>query len=173
MFCANCGNEINNDAKFCHNCGNEMPLLKETPWNDFSLRETNSYMIQNISNNEIENASEIIEEPMGTPMLRRSKKNKKKNKVNDTTIQKISTTDSSGNIINNITLVNSKSLKSKWIAFFLCLFLGGLGFHRFYVGKYWTGVLYLFTLGLCGIGWIIDLVAILLGGFKDCYGNLL
>lgn len=51
--------------------------------------------------------------------------------------------------------------KSKWTAFFLCLFLGILGVHKFYEGKVWWGVLYLFTYGLCCIGIIVDLIAIL------------
>lgn len=51
--------------------------------------------------------------------------------------------------------------KNKWIAFFLCLFLGAIGAHRFYEGKIGTGILYLFTLGLCGIGVLIDLIIIL------------
>ena len=38
--------------------------------------------------------------------------------------------------------------KSFITALLLVLFLGGLGAHRFYVGKTGTGVLYLFTLGL-------------------------
>lgn len=51
--------------------------------------------------------------------------------------------------------------KNKWVAFFLCLFLGFLGAHRFYEGKIFTGILYLCTLGLGGIGVIVDLVRIL------------
>ena len=47
-------------------------------------------------------------------------------------------------------------------AFFLCLFLGYLGAHKFYEGKVGMGILYLFTLGLCGIGWIVDCILILL-----------
>lgn len=50
--------------------------------------------------------------------------------------------------------------KNKWVAFFLCLFLGFLGAHRFYEGKIVTGILYLCTLGLCGIGVLVDLVKI-------------
>lgn len=59
------------------------------------------------------------------------------------------------------------SKKSKMTALFLCIFLGGLGIHRFYVGKIGTGILYLLTLGLFGIGWFIDLILIATGTFRD------
>ncbi len=52
--------------------------------------------------------------------------------------------------------------RNKWVAFFLCLFLGYLGAHKFYEGKTGTGILYLFTVGLFGIGWIIDCIILLL-----------
>lgn len=51
--------------------------------------------------------------------------------------------------------------KNKWTAFFLCLFLGFLGAHKFYEGKAGMGILYIFTVGLFGIGVIIDLIKIL------------
>lgn len=52
-------------------------------------------------------------------------------------------------------------VKNKWVAFFLCLFLGFLGAHKFYEGRAGAGILYLFTFGLCGIGWLIDCVVLL------------
>lgn len=60
--------------------------------------------------------------------------------------------------------------KSKWVTFFLCLFFGCFGVHRFYTGKVGTGVLYLFTGGIGMIGVIIDLIRILFGGFHDKNG---
>ena len=49
----------------------------------------------------------------------------------------------------------------KWVAFVLCLLLGYLGVHKFYEGKAGMGILYLFTAGLFGIGWIVDIISIL------------
>ena len=51
---------------------------------------------------------------------------------------------------------------NKWVAFTLCILLGILGAHKFYEGKGGMGILYLFTAGLLGIGWIMDIIAILL-----------
>lgn len=45
--------------------------------------------------------------------------------------------------------------------FVLCLLLGYFGAHKFYEGKVGMGVLYLFTLGLFGIGWFVDLIVLL------------
>lgn len=51
---------------------------------------------------------------------------------------------------------------NKWIALALCILLGYLGLHRFYEGKIWTGILWLLTGGLCGVGIIVDAVLIVL-----------
>ena len=45
------------------------------------------------------------------------------------------------------------------IGYLLWLF-GFLGAHRFYYGRPVTGTLWLFTLGLLGIGWLVDLFLI-------------
>ena len=43
------------------------------------------------------------------------------------------------------------------VAWLLLAFLGLLGIHRMYMGKWLTGLLYLFTGGLLGVGYIYDL----------------
>jgi len=48
---------------------------------------------------------------------------------------------------------------SKTVGYLLWLF-GFTGAHRFYFGKPVTGVIWFFTLGLFGIGWLIDLFLI-------------
>ena len=42
------------------------------------------------------------------------------------------------------------------VAWILLTFLGLLGVHRMYLGKWLTGIIYLFTLGLFGLGIIYD-----------------
>jgi TM2 domain-containing membrane protein YozV len=51
---------------------------------------------------------------------------------------------------------------SNGIAYLLWLggFFGFCGLHRFYLGKPLTGLLWLFTIGLLGIGQLIDLLLI-------------
>ena len=61
-----------------------------------------------------------------------------------------------------------------WLTtFLLCLFCGGLGVHRYYVGKIGTGILYTLTAGLFGIGYLVDFIKILCGKFTDKDGNLI
>jgi TM2 domain-containing membrane protein YozV len=66
--------------------------------------------------------------------------------------------------------VQRTSDKDFWVTLLLCFFLGVLGIHRFYVGKIGTGLLWLFTGGLFGIGYIVDLIFIITGNFTDKQG---
>jgi TM2 domain-containing membrane protein YozV len=53
----------------------------------------------------------------------------------------------------------SNKTHSKTIGYLLWIF-GFTGAHRFYFGKPVTGAIWFFTLGLLGIGWLIDLFLI-------------
>jgi hypothetical protein len=60
--------------------------------------------------------------------------------------------------------------RSRLIALLLCALLGYLGLHRFYVGKFATGFLWLLTGGLFGVGYVIDTILIAAGAFRDRHG---
>ncbi|MGN0448009.1 MAG: TM2 domain-containing protein [Acutalibacteraceae bacterium] len=66
-----------------------------------------------------------------------------------------------------------KSPKSRGVAIVLCIFLGALGIHRFYTEKVGTGILWLLTGGLFGIGTIVDFFMLLFGAFTDNSGRRL
>ena len=50
--------------------------------------------------------------------------------------------------------------KSVGVAYLWWFFLGLFGGHHFYLGRTALGLLYLFTLGLCGLGWLADMVTL-------------
>jgi TM2 domain-containing membrane protein YozV len=54
------------------------------------------------------------------------------------------------------------AMKSSGIAYLLwcACFFGIFGLHRFYAGKMLTGILWLLTAGLLGIGQLVDLILI-------------
>ena len=61
---------------------------------------------------------------------------------------------------------------SQLIALLLCIFLGYIGIHRFYLGYIGIGILQIITVGGCGIWALIDLIRIITGdlGPKDGSG---
>lgn len=61
--------------------------------------------------------------------------------------------------------------KSQVVALILAILLGGIGIHRFYLGHIGMGILYLLTGGLCGIGWLIDIILIATGSLEPKDGS--
>ena len=59
------------------------------------------------------------------------------------------------------------------VTLLLCLFVGFLGVHRFYVGKVGTGILHLITLGFFGLWTLIDLIMIVMGKFTNKEGKFI
>jgi TM2 domain-containing membrane protein YozV len=58
-----------------------------------------------------------------------------------------------------------------WIVtLLLSILLGGLGIDRFYAGSIGLGVLKLITFGGFGLWWLIDIILLVTGNYKDGSG---
>ncbi len=67
--------------------------------------------------------------------------------------------------------MKDKHWHEKYRVLALCVSIFGIfGAHRYYTGKYWTGLLYTLTCGLFFIGWITDLGKIIKGTYRDSDG---
>ena len=66
---------------------------------------------------------------------------------------------------------NNLSNKNRTVVSVLCFLVGCLGIHYFYVNRIGMGILYLFTGGLFGIGWLVDVIRTLSGVFPDENGR--
>ena len=56
------------------------------------------------------------------------------------------------------------------ITLVLAILVGGLGIDRFYTGSIILGVLKLVTFGGLGLWWLIDLIMLVTGSYKDGNG---
>ena len=68
-------------------------------------------------------------------------------------------------------MVQMNSEKDWIITLILSILVGSLGIDRFYSGSILLGVLKLFTLGGLGLWWLIDLIMLVTGNYKDGDGN--
>lgn len=65
------------------------------------------------------------------------------------------------------------SPKRKSIVLILAILFGIWGIHRFYVKRWGTGLIWLFTFGLFGIGYILDIICIAVDAFRDKDGLII
>ena len=70
--------------------------------------------------------------------------------------------------------VNEQYSDRNWlITLILCVVVGKLGVHRFYCGKIGTGILWLLTGGCFLVGYILDIIAVAQGKFRDIDGKII
>ena len=58
------------------------------------------------------------------------------------------------------TLLAPAPRRSTGAAYLFLILLGGVGGHHFYLGNTARGILYVFTLGLLGVGVVVDFVSL-------------
>ena len=62
---------------------------------------------------------------------------------------------------------NERGNHMAWVKFAICFFLGFFGVHKFMEKKTGMGLLYLFTMGLFGFGWLYDCGKYLISAIKS------
>ncbi len=73
----------------------------------------------------------------------------------------------------SLTTIEERSPRNRVLAITLAVFFGYWGVHRFYTGRFWTGLLMFLTGGGFLVWWIIDVLILLTGRFKDGEGRVL
>lgn len=134
MFCSNCGEKILEDYEYCPNCGTK-------------VKGTDS-AVENYAN-----PDQSLNQYKVCPVCGAKMPEDAYYCLNCGSL--FQTCD------NNDTIDDVGQWRNKWVTLVLCILLGWLGVHRFYQGKIVTGILYLFTIGLLGIGWLVDILIII------------
>lgn len=144
--CINCGAKLSDDAKFCDYCGDEQPV-QQAPAPAANLQQTQP----------VQSTQPIVINNIITPQ-------------NDNPPVPSANTAPQYNAAAYQTPINVSN-KSKNVDLVLCIFLGYFGIHKFYEGKIFWGIVYFFTYGICGIGWIVDIIRIACGAATDKQGR--
>lgn len=144
-FCQLCGAQVSESDVICPNCGKQ---LKESVFCKYCGAQIDKHVV--ICPKCGRQVGEVQQTPVQQPQIVINNANTSSN---------VNTNNNGGGMM--------YPYKSKMTALLLCIFVGFLGAHRFYVGKIGTGLIWLCTFGLGGVGVIFDLLMIILGSFRD------
>jgi len=159
-YCQFCGKEIDEEALFCPFCGKSLAVAQASDSAFAYQQETKDQEFQRPLYDEGVEGQDIYDEIFADSQANEH--------YYDDLNQKYSTYSagqanrSSGATYNTYNYYGANAnlkAKNKWISLLLCL-TTGFG-HKFYEEKYGMGILYIFTGGLFGIGWLVDLIKIL------------
>lgn len=143
MYCQNCGHEMPENVIVCPDCG---------------AKQAGKKFCQHCG-------KVIDEECVVCPQCGKQVKELQQQKQEPQQVIINNTNNNSSNAVASAhAYANSGGhgrMLNKWVAVLLCFFLGGIGAHKFYEGKVVMGILYIFTVGLFGFGWLIDFFVLL------------
>lgn len=165
MKCPNCGAEVT--GAFCTFCGTEMSKQPVNIVNNYYGNVSNSHNTVTPQNSNSVSASTCCPN-CGSNKISFNRESAGTRGFHKT----VGVCKSCGNTWVTATdlYAPTNSTKNKTTALILCILLGYFGGHQFYAGKIGMGFLYFFTVGLFGIGWIVDIFLIACGKFKDSSG---
>lgn len=141
--CPECGKEISDKAVSCPNCG--------TPINNSANQKFCQHCGEKID-------KDCIICPKCGKQVSELSGNDKNIIINNSSSATAAASSSASSTVKIPVIYRDP--KNKWVSLCLCIFLGYLGAHKFYEGKTGMGILYIFTIGLFGIGWIADIISI-------------
>lgn len=165
-FCPFCGVEAGNKGKMCPNCNK---LYFGRSCTDCGYREisVNANKTYKMSQEAVEKAEAGLNGGVAPTTIGINGKNISPEALK---LADMAMNRTPGMPLNFSAFLPTKSDKSRMTAFILCLLFGWMGFHQFYVGNNKKGILYAATLGMFGVGIIMDLYTIFSGNFKDSKG---
>lgn len=137
ITCPECGKEISDQASVCPNCG--APVAKKFCQHCGEQIDKDCVICPKCGKQVQESGQSNVV-------------------INNSASSSSSASSSASSAYNRY---RTKVAKNKWVSLILCIFLGWIGAHKFYEGKVGMGILYLFTFGLFGIGWIVDIISII------------
>lgn len=147
--CPECGKEISDKALSCPNCGYSFEKTKFCQFCGEKIPEDSiicvkcGRQVENISQNQNANGGITI------------------NNVSNSSSNSSASAASAASSKTQTPIITPPLRRvDKRTSLLLCVFLGYFGAHKFYEGKTGMGIIYLLTVGLFGIGWIADIIAI-------------
>ena len=151
MKCPHCGAE--NTGRICEYCGSEMPYSGPQVQNTY----TTENVTHHVTNVYYVNSAESVQQSIPTDF--------------PPAVSAV-TEDAPQPVYQPVPAasVSGVSSKNKNASLLLCFFLGLLGAHLFYAGRWKRGLVYLFTGGLLGFGWLVDTFLISVNRFRDSEG---
>ncbi len=133
ISCPECGSEISDTARNCPRCGYSFEKMKFCKFCGEKIPEDS--VVCTKCGRQVENAVQS----------------------GGITINNAANSTANSNI-QDIPKVQKRV--DKVVALIICICLGWCGIHKFYEGKVGMGIVYIFTFGLFGIGWIVDIITI-------------